>query len=40
MIRWEICLQKEGDFELAINKKESSDIRHREISLICENTRI
>jgi hypothetical protein len=30
-------LQKEGDFRIC-NKQRSSDIKNREISLICENT--
>jgi hypothetical protein len=34
MIKWEIFLQK----EFAINKEGTSDIKNREISLICENT--
>jgi hypothetical protein len=41
MIKWEIFLQKlkkREILEFAINKEESSDIKKREISLICGNT--
>jgi hypothetical protein len=38
MIKREIFLQKEGDIRICNKKERSSDIKNREISLICENT--
>jgi hypothetical protein len=36
MIKWEIFLQKEGDFRICNKQEEISYIKKREISIICE----
>jgi hypothetical protein len=38
MIKWEIFFKTREILEVAINKEGISDIKNREISLICENT--